>query len=129
VNGQPAPLLYISPTQINFQIPFEAIGLLDSGNMEIVVYDNSTALAYVNPNPTANQVSPVIYLVTNQDGTTNSTANPCVRPACTSVTAYGIGQGYLYSLSGSDTPAAVQTGSRTSSSSPVMLPPPPIGVC
>ena len=33
VNGTPAPLLYVSPTQINFQIPYEALG----GNATVVV--------------------------------------------------------------------------------------------
>jgi uncharacterized protein (TIGR03437 family) len=117
VNGQAAPLFYISPTQINIQIPFEAIGLLPTGTIEVVVYNSSTALGYVNA--TASQASPVIDALTNASGTTNSTSAPCVRPSCTYVTAWGIGQGYLYSLPSNGIPVPVLTDALAPSSSPL----------
>jgi uncharacterized protein (TIGR03437 family) len=121
VNGQAAPLFYISPTQINIQIPFEAIGLLGTpphtANMEIVVYNGSTVLGYVNAN--ASQVSPVIDALTNASGSNNTPSTPCVRPSCTYVTAWGIGQSYLYSLPTSGIPQPVQTNALAPSFSPL----------
>jgi uncharacterized protein (TIGR03437 family) len=117
VNGIAAPLFYISPTQINIQIPFEAIGLLSTGTIEVVVYNGSTALGYVNA--TASQASPVIDALTNASGTANSASAPCVRPSCSYVTAWGIGQGYLYSLPSNGIPVPVLTNALAPSSSPL----------
>ena len=45
VGGTPAPLIYVSPTQINFQVPFEAP---TSGNAAVIVTNNGTPSAPQN---------------------------------------------------------------------------------
>jgi uncharacterized protein (TIGR03437 family) len=42
VNGQPAPLFFVSPTQINFQFPFEVTGA--QALVEVTTLDGATAL-------------------------------------------------------------------------------------
>ncbi len=94
VNGIPAPLSFVSPSQINAQIPFD----VSPGNANLTVSVGDLALA---PRPLTIQPSaPGLFLsaaghalVQNQDGTTNSPEQPA--SAGTVVTAFLTGQGAL----------------------------------
>ncbi|MBV9771951.1 MAG: hypothetical protein JOZ32_20430, partial [Bryobacterales bacterium] len=74
-NGQPAPLLYAGPSQINFQVPYEFMNL----QAVQVVTPGGTTLSF-NP-PAINslgifQSSPGFAAALNQDLTVNSASNP-----------------------------------------------------
>jgi uncharacterized protein (TIGR03437 family) len=91
-NGVLVPLLYVSPTQINAQVPFEVpAGAL---NISAVVNGTSSPTASVGISGTA----PGIFLLssahaaaTNLDGSVNSSLNPVIGGSY--VTVYFTGQG------------------------------------
>jgi uncharacterized protein (TIGR03437 family) len=98
VNGFAAPLLYVSPTQINLQIPYEA----GAGPAVLGINDNGQAAGFqFQLSPSA----PAVY----DDGSGNLAGNP-------SIAAGGIGTLYLNGigevnpllLTGNLTPAAPQ---------------------
>jgi uncharacterized protein (TIGR03437 family) len=91
VNGIAAPLFYASPSQINFQVPFEI-----SATAPVVVNAGSaqTGMASAPVRPTA----PGIFLLAqgraaalNQDGSVNGAANPAAASSVISVYATGLG--------------------------------------
>ncbi|HUA18200.1 MAG TPA: SBBP repeat-containing protein [Bryobacteraceae bacterium] len=97
VNGTPIPLLYVSNTQINAEIP-SSVGAGQNGMALVQVMNNSAALpdfrlavvasdfaAFTNPLGS--------LVVVNQDGTLNQLANPAQRGSVVSIWATGIGTG------------------------------------
>lgn len=94
VNGIPAPLSYVSPTQINGQIPFEAA----LGNTTLTVSSNGVASAPVAITIAA--ATPAIFVdaqgraaAVNQDGSTNAANNHA--PAGSVVAVFFTGQGQV----------------------------------
>lgn len=89
INGNPAPLLYVSPRQINAQVPFET----GVGTATVIV--NGTAASF----PLAVQAAaPGLFTFTanqaavqNQDGIINGPDHPV--PAGKAISAYLTGQG------------------------------------
>lgn len=94
VNGVPAPLIYVSPSQLVFQIPYET----SPGTASVTVVSNSIASA---PAPLAvRQAAPslLIYggnraVATNQDNTINAPGNGAAPGSF--LTAYLTGSGPL----------------------------------
>ncbi|MDQ6707424.1 MAG: serine hydrolase [Acidobacteriota bacterium] len=94
VNRQNAPLLYISPSQLNFQLPFET----PPGAATLVITADGRASA---PQPfLVNAAAPGIFqfginraVVQNADGSLNAANNPA--PAGGTVVAYLTGQGQV----------------------------------
>ena len=108
-NGQPAPLLLVSPGQINFMIPMSAPA---SGNAEVQVVRQSTGQIVADGQVPMNTVSPAIFVpstssncslaggrcrqaavVNDADGTVNSPANPAAAGSYISI--YATGQGFV----------------------------------
>lgn len=100
VAGQPSPILYASPSQINFQVP----GATPVGGLqEIQVALQSTGQVLASWLFNIYAVSPGLFTVdgsgsgqlaaTNQDGTVNNATNPA--KAGSYVTLYGTGQGVV----------------------------------
>jgi uncharacterized protein (TIGR03437 family) len=74
IAGTPAPLLYVSPAQINFQVPPGA----GTGQVEVVVSQSSTVVA-----KTALQINPSasgIFLQILSDRTRAAASNPDLTP-------------------------------------------------
>ncbi|MEO7651129.1 MAG: IPT/TIG domain-containing protein [Bryobacteraceae bacterium] len=85
-DGVPAPLLYVSPGQVNAVVPYGVGGA-------------STQLSVVCQGKTTNTVtlpvvasSPGIFAITNQDGSVNTTANPAAAGSVLILYATGEGQ-------------------------------------
>jgi uncharacterized protein (TIGR03437 family) len=94
VNGTAAPVLYASPTQVNFQVPFEATPGAATVSLSV---NGSVAGSITIPLFTT---APGIFLesngdaaVVNQDGSINSASQPA--PAGTVVSAWLTGLGLL----------------------------------
>jgi uncharacterized protein (TIGR03437 family) len=94
VNGTPAPLIYVSPLQIVFQLPYETV----LGTASVVVVSNNTASAAVPVS--VQQAAPFILtygnnraVVINPDGSLNSSGNGA-KPGSVLV-AYLTGSGPL----------------------------------
>ena len=88
-----APLLYLDNQQINFQMPFEAMG---QSAVDVVVNNNGAASSRQTVQILS--TSPGIFvfgnnraLATNQDGSLNATDNPSPRREV--ITVYMTGQG------------------------------------
>jgi uncharacterized protein (TIGR03437 family) len=115
INGTPAPLLYVSPGQINAQVPYET----KVGTAKLVVQSNGTSGASVDftvaatgPGVFTPQQSNHVLALNIADGTLNAAATPA-RPG-QYVTAYLTGQGVV-------TPAAT-TGDVAPSTPPFPVP-------
>jgi uncharacterized protein (TIGR03437 family) len=107
-NGQPAPLLLISPGQINFMIPMSAP---TSGTADVQVVRQSTGQILTDGLVAMNTVSPAIFtggltncslaggkckqaaVVNDADGTVNSPTNPAAAGSYISI--YATGQGFV----------------------------------
>ena len=100
-NGAPAPLYYVSPTQINFQVPMSAP---TSNTADLEVVQASTGRLYASAQIPMNVASPGLFLVQNSgatrqaivvnaDGSLNSPTNPAKRGSV--ITIYATGQGYI----------------------------------
>jgi uncharacterized protein (TIGR03437 family) len=113
VAGQPSPILYASPLQINFQVPSAtAVG----GLQEIQVVSASTGQVLASWLFNFYAVSPGLFTAdgtgsgqlaaTNQDGTVNNGANPA--KAGSYITLYGTGQGVVGAMpaDGQPTPSS-----------------------
>ena len=94
-----APLYYVGPTQVNFQVPSNAplgtvriaVALADTGEF---VAGGALLVAAAAPGIfTSNQAGTGQSAVVNQDGTINSTANPA--PIGSTILIYGTGQGQV----------------------------------
>ena len=101
VNGVPAPLTYVSPSQINFIVP---MGTPNSGTADLQVVQASTGRVLAAGIPQMNAYSPGIFMldflsrnrqaaVLNQDNTINSTSNCAARGSYIQI--FATGQGYL----------------------------------
>jgi uncharacterized protein (TIGR03437 family) len=107
-NGQPAPVLLVSPGQINFMIPMSAP---TSGNADVQVVRNSTGQIITDGLVPMNSVSPAIFaggqtncslaggkcrqaaVVNDADGTVNGPSNPAAAGSYISI--YATGQGFI----------------------------------
>jgi len=85
VDGKAVPLFYVSPAQINVQIP-SATAL---GQSTVEVRVGGQAVTRTTATVTAN--APGLFVAANTDGTVNSTANPAKRGDV--LTLYGTGAG------------------------------------
>lgn len=101
VNGTPAPLTYVSPTQINFIVP---MATPSSGTVDIDVVQASTGRVLASADPQMNAYSPGIFMldflsrnrqaaVLNQDNSVNSTSNCAARGSYIQI--FATGQGFL----------------------------------
>jgi uncharacterized protein (TIGR03437 family) len=91
VNGTPAPLFYVSPTQINLQLPN---GI--SGNATMMV--TSGGASSVSTTVAVSALSPAIFMaggtqgaILNQDYSANSAANPAAAGSVIQIFATGLG--------------------------------------
>jgi uncharacterized protein (TIGR03437 family) len=110
VNDQPAPLFFVSPTQINFQVPMSAP---DSGNAEIQVMRVSTGQILAGGPVPMNVASPGLFtadntgtgqiLALNQNSTINSPENPAARGSVISL--FATGQGFVPNAPADGSPA------------------------
>jgi uncharacterized protein (TIGR03437 family) len=109
-NGQPAPLLLVSPGQINFMVPMNAP---TSGTADVQVVQQSTGQILIDGLVPMNAVSPAVFagqptacpatilapkcrqaaVVNDADGTVNSPANPAAAGSYISI--YATGQGFV----------------------------------
>jgi uncharacterized protein (TIGR03437 family) len=107
-NGQPAPLLLISPGQINFMVPMSAP---TTGTADVQVVSQSTGQILADGLVEMNAVSPAIFagglsncslsggkcrqaaVVNDADGTVNGPSNPAA--AASYISIYATGQGFL----------------------------------
>jgi uncharacterized protein (TIGR03437 family) len=92
VGGYSAPMLYASPGQVNFQIPFE----VPPGTAVFTVLVNGTAVASGSLNVLA--TAPGVFMmdggraaVVNQNGSLNSLGSPASAGSVVSVYATGLG--------------------------------------
>jgi uncharacterized protein (TIGR03437 family) len=96
VNGTPAPILYASYNQINFQVPYTVTpgstaqiqvtsSTGASGNVSVPVLASAVGL-FTNQSNGRGQV-----LAINQDGTVNSSSNPAAAGSYISLYADGLG--------------------------------------
>lgn len=92
VNGISAPILYVQPTLINFQVPWE----VQAGQGTVVVTVNGQSAAPVNVN--IGTAAPGIFLlssnvgaIVNTNGTINSPSNPASIGSLVSVYLSGSG--------------------------------------
>lgn len=100
MNGQPAPLFYVSPAQINFLVPMSAPS---SGVAEIEVVRMSTGQVVASGLVRMDVASPALFTqgstgtgqiaAVNQDGKVNSAGNPA--RAGDYISLYGTGQGFV----------------------------------
>jgi uncharacterized protein (TIGR03437 family) len=100
VNEQPVPLFFVSPGQINFQIPPDSPA---SGALDILVQRRSTGQVLAAGAVQMNEVSPALFTLNatgsgqtaaiNQNGTINGPTNPA-QPG-TVISLYGTGQGMV----------------------------------
>jgi uncharacterized protein (TIGR03437 family) len=113
VAGIPAPLLYVSPSQINFQVP----GATPVDTQEIQVLKASTGQVLASWLFRIDAVSPGLFTVNatgagpvlaiNQDGTVNDGSHPA--KAGTYVSLYGTGQGVINGMPPDGQPAPSNT--------------------
>ena len=92
IGGEPAPLLYVSPTQINAQLP---VDLAPGVQTVLVDNGNGPGAAYsVNITPTAPAIffSPTPAILKNADYSVISTTNPAHSGDILLVYATGLGQ-------------------------------------
>ena len=101
INDKPVPLYYVSPTQINFQVPYSAP---TSGTVDIQVVQKSTGLLYATGQAIMATATPgfLTYngsgqgqvLAQNDDGITlNTGTTPIARSKA--ITIYGLGFGLI----------------------------------
>jgi len=71
VNGRPAPLVFLNPTQVNFQVPLET----PAGHAKVIVETNGVPSASFDFQVQA--VAPGLFVaLNNADGTPNGSAHP-----------------------------------------------------
>jgi uncharacterized protein (TIGR03437 family) len=99
VNGVAAPLFYVSPTQINAQVPWST----QPGTARVIVANSTGASSAISLNVSA--AAPGIFVVINRDNSPNGPSKPA--PAGSVVTVYMTGIGPV------DNP--VDTGAAASS--------------
>ncbi len=100
VNEQPAPVFYVSPTQINFMVPSSAPV---SGTVDLEVVRKSTGQVIAAGTLPMERASPALFTVNgagngqvaalNQDNTPNSEEKPAARGSI--IQLFGTGQGVV----------------------------------
>jgi uncharacterized protein (TIGR03437 family) len=99
VNGEPLPVLFVSPTQVNAQMPFQAIGDVTlvlhtpggiSDNFNVVIEPNAPSVFLASVGPDTN----VPTIVRNDDHQLVTPSNPIHRQSNTALVIYltGLGQ-------------------------------------
>ncbi|HUE00580.1 MAG TPA: family 16 glycosylhydrolase [Bryobacteraceae bacterium] len=83
IDGVAAPLVYLSPTQINFQIPWETV----PGTAVSVQVTRNTVLSAVETITIANSASPSMFLEDFTNGIAWMTAPGCATTQCTAQTS------------------------------------------
>ena len=108
VNGATVPLVYVSPGQINFQLPFEATAGTASatvngacGASTPVTFQVASAAPYLLLGGTGDAI------VLNQDNTLNTESNPAPKGSIVTVFLIGIGPLDGQIATGAATPAAL----------------------
>jgi uncharacterized protein (TIGR03437 family) len=98
VNGLPMPILFVSPTQVNAQMPFEAVGDVtlilqtpggNSNNYNLVVQANAPSIFRV---PAPNNTT-VPTIIRNDDGGLVTASHPIHRKANEALVIYTTGLG------------------------------------
>jgi uncharacterized protein (TIGR03437 family) len=104
-NGQPAPLLLVSPGQINFMVPMNAP---TSGTADVQVVRQSTGQILTDGTVAMNSVSPAVFggngaciragkcpaaVVNDADNTVNGPSNPAAAGSYISI--FATGQGFV----------------------------------
>ena len=104
INGQNIPLFYVSPTQINGQLPFEIPP--GAATLKVTVNNTSSAAFPI----TVGAAAPGIFLIganraaaTNPDGSVNDSSNPAAAGGV--ITVYFTGVGPLDNLVATGAPA------------------------
>ena len=120
VGGFSAPMLYASPEQVNFQVPFE----VQPGNAVFTVFVNGSAVA--SGSLTVQAAAPGVFMmdggraaVVNQDGSVNSPGSPASAGSAVSVYATGLGTVSPQVASGA--PAPVGSTASTNASVTVTI--------
>jgi len=99
VNGQPVPVLFVSPDQVNAQLPFQAIGDVTlilrtpggiSNNYNLVIEPNAPSVFLGSAGPETN----IPTVVRNDDNQLVTPSNPIHRKSNTALVIYltGLGQ-------------------------------------
>ncbi len=97
VGDRPAPIQFVSPSQINFVVPKDTP---TSGNVEVIVERPSTGQVLASGVAEMDVVAPAVFAgaggrgqvaALNQDGTVNSPSNAASRGTVVTVFATGIG--------------------------------------
>ena len=99
VNGEPLPVLFVSPTQVNAQMPFQAIGDVTlilhtpggtSDNFNVVIEPNAPSVFLAAVGPDTN----VPTIVRNDNNQLVTPSNPIHRQSNTALVIYltGLGQ-------------------------------------
>ena len=110
VNGLPMPILFVSPTQVNAQMPFEAVGDVTlalatpggtSDNYNLVVQSNAPSIFHV-PAPDDTTV-PTVFR--NDDGLLVTDSHPIHRKANEALVIYATGLGVTSPAVASGMPA------------------------
>jgi uncharacterized protein (TIGR03437 family) len=115
-NGTPAPLDYVGPGQVNFQVPN---GAPVTGTATVQVQSTTTGQIYGAGTVAMNSVSPGIFIcgpstgamrqacVLNQDYSVNSGTNPAARGSVVQI--FATGEGLVPSAPADGTPASGPT--------------------
>lgn len=94
VNGRPAPILYVTPTQVNFQVPWDtALGTADVSVMLNGTNSNTATVPVLAAGPGIFTQNSGAAVVQNADYSLNTQANPA--PAGATIIAYLTGSGPL----------------------------------
>jgi uncharacterized protein (TIGR03437 family) len=93
VGGIPAPVYYAGPTQINFQVPWEVAGLVDTTVVVDTGAAQSTAvtLLMLTAQPSAFLITPTQVAAVHADGSLLSPANPGRTGEIIALYATGLG--------------------------------------
>jgi uncharacterized protein (TIGR03437 family) len=98
VNGQPVPILFVSPTQVNAQMPFQAIGDVtlilrtpggQSDNYNLVIEPNAPSIFLASVGPETN----IPTVVRNDDNELVTPSHPIHRQSNTALVIYLTGLG------------------------------------
>jgi uncharacterized protein (TIGR03437 family) len=82
VNGLPSPITYVSPTQVNFVVPFEAP---TSGTAEVTVVNPSTSQVLGSGSMTMNAASPGFFITTQTTAGTTPAAGQIAALNCNTI--------------------------------------------
>jgi len=110
-NDEPAPLVFVSPEQINFLVPMKAPA---SGSADLIVQRASTGQILASATAPMGPASPALFTVgstgsglvaaLNQDSTVNTPSSPVGRGEV--IQLFGTGQGFVEGAPPDGTPAS-----------------------